>query len=131
MIRLSSRGTYAMLIMLELCSCAPGKYIPLKDIAAKYELSTKYLEQVAHILSKGGLLDALCGLDGGYRLNRPPSQYRVSEILLLAEGNRNERLLDFNILSGFNKLWQAAEDCHYSILEKKTLEDVLKEQTDI
>lgn len=91
----------------------------------------KYLEQIAHILSKGGLLDALRGLDGGYRLNRLPSQYRVSKILLLAAGNRNERLLNFNILSGFNKLWQAAEDCHYSILEKKTLEDVLKEQTDI
>lgn len=128
MIRLSSRGTYAMLIMLELSSCTTRKYIPLKDIAAKYELSTKYLERVAIILSKGGLLDSVCGLDGGYRLNRPPSQYRVSEILLLAEGNRNERLLDFNILSGFNKLWQAAEDCHYSILEKKTLEDMLKEQ---
>lgn len=113
------------------CPIFGVQFIPLKDIAAKYELSTKYLEQVAHILSKGGLLDALCGLDGGYRLNRLPSQYRVSEILLLAEGNRNERLLDFNILSGFNNLWQAAEDCHYSILEKKTLEDVLKEQTDI
>ena len=128
MICLSSRGTYAMLIMLELCLCAPKKYIPLKDIAAKHKISTKYLEQVALILSKGGLLDSVRGLDGGYRLRKPPSQYRISDILLLVEGNRQERRLDCNILSGFNKLWRAAEECHYSIWEKKTLEDMVNEQ---
>lgn len=130
MIRLSSRGTYAMLIMLELCSYSPGKYMPLKDIAAKYELSAKYLEKVTIILSKGGLLDSARGLDGGYRLKKPPSQYRVSDILLLVEGNRQERQLDCEILSSFNKLWKNAEGSHFNILKNTTLEDLLNGQND-
>lgn len=70
MIQLSSKGKYTMLLMLELSLRTPGKYVPLKEIALKHNISSKYLEQIAGTLSKGGLLDAIRGLDGGYRLKK-------------------------------------------------------------
>ena len=65
----------------------PGEYIPLKEIAEKEGISQKYLESIMTTLSKAGMVDAVHGKGGGYRLNRRPEEYTVGSILKLTEGS--------------------------------------------
>lgn len=83
----SSRGRYALRVLLDLADNAAGGYIPMKDIARRQEISKKYLEQIMPALTKAGLVEAVHGVGGGYRLTRPPEQYPVGEILRLTEGD--------------------------------------------
>lgn len=83
----SSKGRYAMRVMQVLALAPEGEYIPLKHIAQSEEISQKYLESIMTVLSKGGLVDASHGKNGGYRLNRPLEEYTVAEILRLTEGD--------------------------------------------
>lgn len=82
---ISTRGRYALRVMVDLAEQDTGKYIPLKDIAARQDISRKYLESIMTILSKAGFLDALHGKGGGFRLSRPPKEYSVGSILKLTE----------------------------------------------
>ncbi len=83
----STKGRYALRVMIDLAEHQSEKYIHLKEIAARQEISEKYLENILKTLVQHGLLRGLRGKGGGYRLTRPPEQYRVSDILLLTEGN--------------------------------------------
>ena len=83
---ISTRGRYALRIMLELAQYDQSPYMPLPLIAEKQGISEKYLEIVVKELVKGGLLIAIRGKGGGYRLNRPPEEYSVKAILELMEG---------------------------------------------
>ena len=82
---ISSKGRYALRVMLDLAQHQNGMPIPLKDIAARQEISLKYLESIATLLSKGGLIEGQHGKGGGYRLLRTPDNYSVLEILDLTE----------------------------------------------
>ena len=83
----STKGRYALRVMVRFAQSEPGEYIPLKEIAEKEEISQKYLESIMTILSKAGLVDAVHGKGGGYRLNRTPEHYTVGSILKLTEGS--------------------------------------------
>ncbi|SDO93621.1 RrF2 family transcriptional regulator [Selenomonas ruminantium] len=83
---ISTRGRYALRVMLDLAENENGKYIPLKDIAARQELSKKYLEIIVKDLVKGGLLTGASGKGGGYKLCRRPEEYTLGEIIELMEG---------------------------------------------
>ena len=84
---ISTRGRYALRMMLDLSEhCAEG-YVSLKDIAARQEISKKYLEQIALQLTQAGLLHAARGHRGGYRLAKAPEEYTVGDILRLTEGS--------------------------------------------
>ena len=83
----STKGRYALRVMVRFAQSEPGEYIPLKEIAEKEEISQKYLESIMTILSKAGLVDAVHGKGGGYRLNRTPEHYPVGSILKLTEGS--------------------------------------------
>ena len=83
---ISTRGRYAIRVMIDLAEHDQGKYIPLKDIAARQEISKKYLEIIVKDMVAGGLLTGASGKGGGYRLNRKPEDYSVGEILELMEG---------------------------------------------
>ena len=83
----STKGRYALRVMVRFAQSQPGEYIPLKEIAEKEEISQKYLESIMTILSKAGLVDAVHGKGGGYRLNRPAGEYTVGSILKLTEGS--------------------------------------------
>ena len=83
----STKGRYALRVMLCLAQRGGGEYIPLKEIAETEEISQKYLESIMAILSKAGFLDAVPGKGGGYRLNRKPEEYTVGPILKLTEGS--------------------------------------------
>ena len=83
---ISTRGRYALRVMLDLAENDNGTYIPLKDIAERQEISKKYLEIIVKDLVKSGFLTAVSGKGGGYRLARAPEDYTVGEIIELMEG---------------------------------------------
>ena len=83
---ISTRGRYAIRIMLDLAEHDNGSYIPLKDIAARQEISKKYLEIIVKDMVAGGLITGASGKGGGYKLCRRPEEYTVGEIIELMEG---------------------------------------------
>ncbi|MBR5337603.1 MAG: Rrf2 family transcriptional regulator [Lachnospiraceae bacterium] len=83
---ISTRGRYAIRVMMDIAEHDTGKYIPLKDIAARQEISKKYLEIIVKDMVAGGLLTGASGKGGGYKLNRTPEEYSIGEILELMEG---------------------------------------------
>ena len=83
---ISTRGRYAVRVMIDLAENDTGAYIPLKDIAERQEISKKYLEIIVKDMVAGGLLVGASGKGGGYKLCRKPEEYTVGEILELSEG---------------------------------------------
>ena len=82
---ISTKGRYALRVMVDMAEHQTEGYLPLKEIAERQEISEKYLESIIKVLVRHGLLTGLRGKGGGYRLNRPPEQYTVAEILRLTE----------------------------------------------
>lgn len=82
----STKGRYALRVMVELACHSREEYVPLRTIAQQQGISEKYLESILTVLSKAGVIDGLRGKGGGYRLNRDAKDYSVGEILRLAEG---------------------------------------------
>ena len=83
----STKGRYALRVMVCFAQRGGEEYIPLKEIAEAEGLSQKYLESIMPTLSQAGFVDAVHGKGGGYRLNRPPEEYTVGSILKLTEGS--------------------------------------------
>lgn len=84
---ISSRGRYALRVMVDLAEHDDGAYIPMKEVAQRQDISLKYLERILPILVSAKLVEGLHGKGGGYRLTRKPEDYRISEILRLTEGD--------------------------------------------
>lgn len=84
---ISTRGRYALRVMIDLAENINQEYIPLKAIAQRQDISQKYLESIMTLLSKNNLVDAIHGKGGGYKLKRSPKEYKVGEILRLTEGS--------------------------------------------
>lgn len=82
---ISTRGRYALRVMLDLAKDESGTYVPLDDIARREGMSEKYLESIIVVLSRAGLVKALRGKGGGYMLTRKPEEYPIGEILRLTE----------------------------------------------
>ena len=83
----STKGRYALRVMVHFAQRGNERYIPLKEIAEAEGISQKYLETIMTALSKAGFVDAVHGKGGGYRLNRIPDEYTVGSILKLTEGS--------------------------------------------
>ena len=84
---ISTRGRYALRVMIDLAETSNGEYVPMKTIAERQDISLKYLERILPILKKNGLVEGIQGKGGGYRLCRAPEKYLVGEILRLTEGD--------------------------------------------
>lgn len=82
----STRGRYALRVMIDLAEQNADAYVPLKDIVQRQNISQKYVEAIMTLLSKNGFVTALHGKGGGYKLNRKPEDYKIGEILRLTEG---------------------------------------------
>lgn len=82
---ISTRGRYALRVMIELSESKEGSFIPMKTIAARQEISLKYLERILPPLTKAGLIEGVHGAGGGYRLAKAPSAITVGEVLRLTE----------------------------------------------
>ena len=84
---ISSKGRYVLRVMIDLAEHSGEGYVPLKDIAARQEISLKYLEKIVPVLTQNGLIEGVHGKGGGYRLTRPLEEYKVGELLRLTEGD--------------------------------------------
>lgn len=84
--KISTKGRYAVRLLVDLAEHQENGYVSLKDIAARQEISKKYLEQIVAILNRPGILRTSHGQNGGYRLAKPANQYTVGEILRITEG---------------------------------------------
>ncbi len=83
----STKGRYALRVMVGLAMRPAGDFVPLKEIAEAEGISQKYLEAIMTTLSKADFVDAVHGKGGGYRLNRDPAEYTVGSVLKLTEGS--------------------------------------------
>lgn len=85
--KISTKGRYALRLVIDLALNKENGYITLKDIAERQNISKKYLEQIVPLLNKSGLLKTNRGYQGGYMLAKPADKYTVGEILRITEGN--------------------------------------------
>lgn len=84
---ISTKGRYALRVMIDLAEHSTSEYIPMKDVAERQNISLKYLERILPVLVKNNLIEGVHGKGGGYKLTREPQNYSVGEILRLAEGD--------------------------------------------
>lgn len=129
--KISTRGRYALRVMIDLAMNENNGYISLKDIANRQEISMKYLEQIVSVLNKAGLVDALRGNNGGYKLNRKPSGYKVGEILRVSEGDLTPvYCIHENCSRKKNcksySFWKGLDKTITDYVDSKTLEDLIK-----
>lgn len=85
--KISTKGRYAVRVMLDLALNNTGECIKVKDIAARQGISEKYLEQIIAVLNKAGYVKSVRGAQGGYKITRDPKEYTVGMILRLTEGS--------------------------------------------
>ncbi len=85
--KISTKGRYALRMMVDLAGHRDEGVVALKDIAARQNISKKYLEQIVPLLNRAELLRTIRGYQGGYALSKPPEEYTVREILQVTEGN--------------------------------------------
>lgn len=83
----STKGRYALRILIDMAEHQSANYVPLKEIAQRQDISGKYLESIVKALVKGGILTGLRGKGGGYRLSKPPEEFTIGTVLELAEGS--------------------------------------------
>ncbi len=130
---ISTKGRYALRVLIDLAEHDVGSYIPLKEIAARQEISEKYLESIVKLLVRSGNLEGVRGKGGGYRLSRPPEQYRIGDILRLTEdGLAPVACLEENAkpcpkAAGCRTLdlWKGLNDLVTNYLNSKSLADLM------
>lgn len=131
---ISTRGRYALRVLIDLAEHQAEGYIPLKEIARRQDISEKYLESILKSLVKNGLLTGLRGKGGGYQLTRSPEQYAVWDVLRLTEDSLAPvacledgappcgRAADCRTLS----LWQGLDHVIRDYLGKITVADLVR-----
>lgn len=132
--KISTKGRYALRLMLDLALHDQGNPIRLKDVALRQEISIKYLESIASVLAKAGYIRSLRGAQGGYLLKNSADQYKVGDILRLTEGNmapvecleneynscpRSETCTTL-------RLWKELDAAVKSVIDRYTLEDLVE-----
>ena len=130
---ISTRGRYAIRVMLDIAQHQKDGYVPMKEVAGRQNLSLKYLEQIIPPLKKNNMVEGIQGKGGGYRLVRKPEQYTIGDILriterdlapvsCLAEGaekcNRRDKCQTIDFWEGLNSVVN-------DYLDSKTLADLM------
>ena len=123
--KISTKGRYALRLMLDIAAHDSGEPVRIKEIAARQEISAKYLEQIVAILSKAGYVKSIRGPQGGYRLTRKPEEYSLGDILRLTEGS----LAPVECLEGETNQCPRAGDC-ITLLFWKKLDKAIREVTE-
>ena len=123
--KISTKGTYAIQVMLDLAMHNTGENINVKKIADRQDISEKYLEQIIATLNKAGFVRSIRGAQGGYRLSKAPSLYPVGDILRVTEGSLEPVSPEESPLSVWNKLKEAID----SVVDGVTLQDLVDEET--
>lgn len=133
---ISTRGRYALRVLIDLAQNGQDGFIPMKDVAARQEISLKYLEQILPVLSKNNMVKAVHGKGGGYRLAVAPSEIKIGDVLrltekdlvpvaCLAEGaGKCERENSCPTIS----FWKGLNDVINEYLDGKTLNDFINSE---
>ena len=134
--KISTKGRYALRMLIDLAQHRNDGYVALKDIASRQNISKKYLEQIVPVFNKSNILKTNRGFQGGYQLARSPDKYTVGEILRLTEGslapvacldnepNQCERIGECATLP----VWQGLYKVINEYLDGITLQDILEQQ---
>lgn len=132
--KISTKGRYALRLMLDVALHSHGAAVPLRDVAQRQEISDKYLEQIISILNKAGYVRSIRGPQGGYLLTRQPEEYTVGMILRLTEGSlapvaclesdvntcdRSENCVTLRV-------WEKLKDAIDGVVDHITLADLLE-----
>lgn len=104
---ISTRGRYALRVLIDLAEHSDGGFLPMKEVAARQDISLKYLEKILPVLTKNSLIEGQQGKGGGYRLTKDPDEYRVYDILRLTE----EDLAPVACLTDDAKPCERASEC--------------------
>ena len=132
----STKGRYALRVMVHFAQRGGEEYIPLKEIAEAEGISQKYLESIMTTLSKAGFVDAVHGKGGGYRLNRAPKDYTVGSILKLTEGSLSAVSCTSQGAAACSRteccqtkpMWDKLDKMIDDFFEGITIADILKDQ---
>lgn len=131
--KVSTRGRYALRIMLDLALSDSGKPVRVKEIAARQEISEKYMEQIISVLNKAGYVRSIRGAQGGYFLAKKPEEYTVGMILRLTEGSMSPvDCLEYENYSCSRQdscvtflLWKRLDEAIRGVVDTVTLEDLV------
>ena len=135
---ISTKGRYALRVLIDMAEHPTNGYIPLKEVAARQEISEKYLESVLKTLVRSGILSGMRGKGGGYKLALPPEQCSVGHILRLTEESLAPvscleegrapcpRMADCRTLS----MWQGLDKVIAEYLDNITLADLAKKEAE-
>lgn len=129
MIKISTRGQYALMTMEVLADQPDDSYVPMKKISHKQNLSVKYLEQILIQLSKAGLVEGMRGNNGGYKLKKSPEKYTAGEILRAMEGDLNPKgTSDCNAVKTFGneEFWNGFDNAINSYVDSISLKEILE-----
>lgn len=138
-VKISTKGRYALRLMLDLAQNQSDGFVALKDIAKRQNISKKYLEQIVPILNRAGFLRTTRGYQGGYMLAKSPSSYTVGDVLRVTEGslapvaclddevNQCDRYESCMTIGVWKGLYKAITD----YLDSITLQDIIDKNTNL
>ena len=130
--KISTKGRYALRIMIDIAENDKFDYVSIKSISERQKISNKYIEQIISKLLKSGLLITHRGQNGGYKLSRKPKEYKVGEILRIAEGDLNviDCVNDYDCprksLCNTYSFWKGLDTVINEYADSYTLEELLK-----
>ena len=131
--RISTKGRYALRVMIDIAINSKGEYVSVKDIAIRQDISKKYLEQIMTMLSKAKLIETVKGNIGGYKLTKQAKDYKVGDILRATEGDLAplDCLIDDNYCNRkenckTHSFWFGLDKVINEYIDSKTLEDLIK-----
>ena len=130
--KVSTKGRYALRIMIDIAKNSKDDYVSIHSISKRQDISNKYIEQIVSKLTKANLLTTLRGHTGGYKLSRKPSEYKVGEILRVAEGDLNiiDCVKDNNCprksICSTYYFWEGLDKVINEYADSYTLEELIK-----
>ena len=136
--KISTKGRYAIRLMLDLALDTSGKPVSLNDIASRQQISEKYLEQIISVLNKAGYVKSIRGPQGGYQLVKKPEEYTVGMILRTTEGDLapvscvGSGAVECDRADGCVtvRIWQNINDAVDNVVDNITLEDLVDWQNE-
>ena len=131
--KISTRGRYAIRVLIDMAEHGQGGYTPLKDIVKRQDISQKYLEGIMLLLSKSGIVDGVHGKGGGYKLNKSPEDITIGEILRVTEGSLapvacldGETVCERVAYCKTLPMWREFYSLINDFFDKRTLKDLMK-----
>ena len=129
--KVSTRGRYALRLMIDLAQHRDEGYISLKEISARQDVTVRYLEQIIAILLKAGFVQSFRGKAGGYRLSRHPREYTTEDILTLSCTASHENPCPRAAGCATLPFWRGLQQVIENYLRRVTLEDLAEQQKEI